>query len=478
MKHIKICRARVGDKVFIATGKDTTKSTAVIDGTALYTIAAMSLQEHYGTQTSIAPSAYDYDEKAVGCLHGVRGFRYYLVAENGMLHRFPNMRTRCEIWAKQEDTRSARLHEFKMQPGEYPSMRLGIFTPQSFPQSKGGNTLLIETGAAAEARRSSGAVLHGAGGGGGSNGIPHGAGAGAAGGNGGPLGSSVQVHEELQRVTELYGCPGLQISSKYAPPLQDFLRPGVLLKAEPPPAPTPPWKHKVAGERYVRVYLPTQGEAHLDLAALRQANRARLPQFKNAHGQPAHSKPDGSDWCPAQWLQAVTGELGEYSNWRKKYERGDIDRAEFAKHAAKELADVATYLDILAMRCLDTPSGAVDGVGIDLGKAVQDKFNEVSCRVGSSVRLQGTAAYTYQKRLPDWADQGCIGRTQVFMNGIREDHYHALRATMHYRGSEEIEPLFKILPKYGTGPELVQTAQRVAYSENGKDFFDYSGQRL
>lgn len=109
---------------------------------------------------------------------------------------------------------------------------------------------------------------------------------------------------------------------------------------------------------------------------LRCANVARLPLFRNSRGMPAHSKPDGSDWSAAQWLQAVVGELGEYANFRKKYERGDIDEHEFMRQAHKELADVVVYLDILAFQ-----------LGIDLGEAVRDKFNEVSVRVGCEVRL-------------------------------------------------------------------------------------------
>ncbi len=47
----------------------------------------------------------------------------------------------------------------------------------------------------------------------------------------------------------------------------------------------------------------------LTFNTLRGGNKARLPQFKNKHGEPAHSKADGSDWSDAQWLQAVVGEL-------------------------------------------------------------------------------------------------------------------------------------------------------------------------
>lgn len=119
----------------------------------------------------------------------------------------------------------------------------------------------------------------------------------------------------------------------------------------------------------------------MTFAVLRQANIARLPRFKNKHGDLAHSQPDGSDWSPAQWLQAVIGELGEYANVRKKFERGDLTEAEFTDLATKELADVQTYLDILAFR-----------VGVDLGQAVKDKFNEVSDRVGAGVFIQASCA--------------------------------------------------------------------------------------
>ncbi len=125
----------------------------------------------------------------------------------------------------------------------------------------------------------------------------------------------------------------------------------------------------------------------LTFNALRGANIARLPVFKNKHGQPAHSKPDGSDWSPSQWLQAVVGELGEFANIRKKFERGDISFEDYSTLARKELADVQTYLDILALRALDTPERA-DPDGIDLGQATMSKFNEVSQRVGANIRLE------------------------------------------------------------------------------------------
>jgi len=114
----------------------------------------------------------------------------------------------------------------------------------------------------------------------------------------------------------------------------------------------------------------------LTLGDLRRANLARLPQFKNAHGAPAHAVADGSDWDRAAWLEAMVGEVGEYANFSKKFRRGDITRAEFERHARREIADIQTYLDLLA-----------HALGFNLAKCLEEKFNEVSARVGSDVYL-------------------------------------------------------------------------------------------
>lgn len=127
----------------------------------------------------------------------------------------------------------------------------------------------------------------------------------------------------------------------------------------------------------------------LTFNTLRGANKARIPQFKNKKGKRAHSKEDGSDWLLSQWVNATAGEggemaeallvfkaLGRAANLVKKVERGDLALEEARKDLSKELADVAIYLDITAYRA-----------GVDLGRAVIDKFNEVSVRVGSTVRI-------------------------------------------------------------------------------------------
>ena len=114
----------------------------------------------------------------------------------------------------------------------------------------------------------------------------------------------------------------------------------------------------------------------LTFEQLREANVARLAHFKNRHGALAHAHPTGSDWTPAQWLQAVVGELGEYANLRKKVERGDYTLEEALPSLADELADVVIYLDLLAYQ-----------MNIDLGQAVHDKWNRKSEQIGYGERL-------------------------------------------------------------------------------------------
>lgn len=125
----------------------------------------------------------------------------------------------------------------------------------------------------------------------------------------------------------------------------------------------------------------------LKFSTLREANLRRLPLFKNAKGEPAHSEPDGSDWSFGEWICAITGELGELANLVKKVRRGDMTVDEARPAIAKEIADVNIYLDILASR-----------FGIDLGQAIVDKFNEVSRRVDVDVYLTDGGEAVYPPR--------------------------------------------------------------------------------
>ena len=110
---------------------------------------------------------------------------------------------------------------------------------------------------------------------------------------------------------------------------------------------------------------------------LRLGNILRLPQFKNSKGEPAHSKPDGSDWSLNDWMTATLGELGECANVLKKVRRGDLTLEEARPKIMQEIADTIIYADILAMQC-----------GISLDEAVLKTFNNKSKQVGADVFLE------------------------------------------------------------------------------------------
>lgn len=111
----------------------------------------------------------------------------------------------------------------------------------------------------------------------------------------------------------------------------------------------------------------------LTFNSLRAANAERI-------GASRYRKCE-ENWTPAHWMQATVGELGELANLLKKVDRGDFSFDQVKGEVAKELADVQTYLDILALK-----------LDVDLGRATIDKFNEVSERIGSHVMLAAAPA--------------------------------------------------------------------------------------
>jgi NTP pyrophosphatase (non-canonical NTP hydrolase) len=82
------------------------------------------------------------------------------------------------------------------------------------------------------------------------------------------------------------------------------------------------------------------------------------------------------DWSLAEWSNAMAGECGEACNITKKIRRGDKSLKKNKKELAKEIADVVVYADLLST-----------AAGIDLEKAVIEKFNEVSDRRGCHIKL-------------------------------------------------------------------------------------------
>lgn len=103
----------------------------------------------------------------------------------------------------------------------------------------------------------------------------------------------------------------------------------------------------------------------MDLNQLTAANRIR-----NAN---ASAYNQCQDWSLADWSNAIAGETGEMCNLIKKIRRGDnID----VQDVGRELADIVIYADLLA-----------DQLGLSLANCVQQKFNEVSDRIGSDIKL-------------------------------------------------------------------------------------------
>lgn len=130
----------------------------------------------------------------------------------------------------------------------------------------------------------------------------------------------------------------------------------------------------------------------LTFDAFRAANVARCLKW---HPQGIES------WSPSDWLTAVTGELGELASLLKmrNRERDGLPGNKFSptqKQIADELADVLTYLDLLA-----------EVLGVDLGRAAAEKFNEVSERVGFPDRIPVPARCTDEATLNPPAGIGC-----------------------------------------------------------------------
>lgn len=80
-----------------------------------------------------------------------------------------------------------------------------------------------------------------------------------------------------------------------------------------------------------------------------------------------------TDWSEMEWGCALSGEVGELCNYLKKSRRGDKIPKKWMAH---EVADIITYLSLLC-----------NALDIDMESAIVEKFNIVSKRWKSKIRL-------------------------------------------------------------------------------------------
>lgn len=145
------------------------------------------------------------------------------------------------------------------------------------------------------------------------------------------------------------------------------------------PAHPDSWRYEYDDNGCLIVHTQANDPAHpkmtrkLTFDEFRAANVARCLKWH----------PEGLEsWSPSDWLTAVTGEMGELASLLKmrNRERDGLPGNKFSptdRQVADELADVLTYLDLLAAT-----------LGVDLGRAAAQKFNEVSERVGFPDRIE------------------------------------------------------------------------------------------
>lgn len=109
---------------------------------------------------------------------------------------------------------------------------------------------------------------------------------------------------------------------------------------------------------------------YIQMHGLREANVSRCSEVFHPF----------DEWTIFDWALAVAGEAGELANLIKKVRRGDFTMESAKQAIADELADVVIYCDLAAA-----------SLGIDLGRAVARKFNEVSDRTGSIWKIKAKA---------------------------------------------------------------------------------------
>lgn len=120
------------------------------------------------------------------------------------------------------------------------------------------------------------------------------------------------------------------------------------------------------------------------------------------------------------WACATAGETGEMCNAVKKLKRiaegtntakDPQTEADAIAEIGKELADMITYADLLAAR-----------LGIDLESAIVTKFNEVSDRMGCTIKLAHKTAVSIRGYSGELIMPIAFERLAAAMRGVAEEH--------------------------------------------------------
>lgn len=116
--------------------------------------------------------------------------------------------------------------------------------------------------------------------------------------------------------------------------------------------------------------LAADGPQGLSFRTFQLANKIRQTTFVNKKGKRFKS------YNLLELAGNVCGEAGELQGFCKKVRRGDMTLAEGRVAIGKEIADTITYCALVANKA-----------GLSLEDIVVQKFNEVSDRVNSLVKL-------------------------------------------------------------------------------------------
>ncbi len=103
---------------------------------------------------------------------------------------------------------------------------------------------------------------------------------------------------------------------------------------------------------------------HLSFLRKQNTQRSELHFFALEH------------WSPMEWGCALAGEVGELCNKLKRLDEPGGKSTTTITEVGDEIADVLIYLDLLAAR-----------LRINLDAVTVHKFNAVSDRIGSTIKL-------------------------------------------------------------------------------------------